>query len=244
MPIGIPQFRYRHGGTMRSVFAVRGARVGAVVALLGALTWVGIQPAAAHESREVDRFTFVVGFMTEPAYTHIPNAVSLSITETESGEPFEDLFDTLNVDVTFGEETFTSTLRPQFGEPGSYRADFVPTRPGQWTFRFYGTVDGVEVDETFISGPDTFNDVQSLAEESFPAQDPSTGELAERLEQELARVDERLDELGAGGSVAADAGGEAAESSSDALARGLAVGALLVGLGALAAALLVARRRS
>ncbi|HEU4540171.1 MAG TPA: hypothetical protein VFR23_03510 [Jiangellaceae bacterium] len=227
---------------MRSAIATRGVRAGAVVALLAALTWAGTQPAAAHESREVDRFTFVVGFAAEPAYTYIPNAVSLSITETESEEPFEDLGDSLQVDVTFGEETFTSTLRPQFGEPGSYRADFVPSRPGQWTFRFYGTVDGVEVDETFISGPETFNDVHSLSEESFPAQDPSIGELAERLEQELARVNERLDALDGGSTE--DTSGEAAENSSDALARGLSAGALLVGVGALAAALLVGRRRS
>jgi hypothetical protein len=199
------------------------------MALFAALTWAGAQPAAAHESREVDRFTFVVGFLNEPAYTHIPNAVSLSITETESEEPFEDLGDTLNVDVTFGEETFTSTLRPRFGEPGSYRADFVPSRPGQWTFRFYGTAGDVEIDETFISGPETFNDVQSISEESFPVQDPSTGELAERLEQELARVSE---------------GSATAENTSDNLARGLSAGALVVGLGALAAAFLVGRRRS
>ena len=228
---------------MRSAIATRGFRAGAVVALLAALTWAGTQPAAAHESREVDRFTFVVGFVSEPAYTYIPNAVSLSITETESEAPFEDLGDSLQVDVTFGEETFTSTMRPQFGEPGSYRADFVPSRPGQWTFRFYGTVADVQVDETFTSGPETFNDVQSLSEESFPAQDPSIGELAERLEQELARVNERLDALDGGGANE-DTSGEATENSSDALARGLAAGALLVGVGALATALVVSRRRS
>jgi hypothetical protein len=207
------------------------------------VTWAGAQPAAAHERREVDRFTFVVGFLTEPAYTHIPNAVSLSITETESEEPFEDLGDSVNVDVTFGEETFTSTMRPQFGAPGSYRADFVPSRPGQWTFRFYGMVDDVEIDETFVSGPETFNDVQDISAESFPAQDPSTGELAERLEQELARVTERLDQLDGGG-ASENMGGETAENSSDGLARGLSAGALVVGVGALAAAFAAGRRRS
>lgn len=227
---------------MRRSTAARTVRVGAVVALLTALTWIGAQPAAAHESREVDRFTFVVGFLNEPAYTHIPNAVSLSIRDTETEEPFEDLGDSLNVDVTFGDETFTSTMRPQFGSPGSYRADFVPSRPGQWTFRFYGTVGEVEVDETFTSGPDTFNDVQDISEESFPAQDPSTGELAERLERELARVNERLDALDGGGSTDGNPGGEAADN--DGLARGLSAGALVVGVGALAAAFLVGRRRS
>ncbi|HEX6233474.1 MAG TPA: hypothetical protein VFZ63_10140 [Jiangellaceae bacterium] len=229
---------------MRVSIAARSVRVGTVIGVLAVLTWVGAQPAAAHERRDVDRFTFVVGFVSEPAYTHIPNAVSLSITETESEEPVEDLGDALNVDVTFGDEMFTTTLRPQFGSPGSYRADFVPSRPGQWTFHFYGTVGDVEVDETFVSGPETFNDVQDISEASFPAQDPSTGELAERLERELARVNERLDALDGGVSADGGTGGGAAGDSDDTLARGLSAGALVVGVGALAAALLVGRRRS
>lgn len=218
-------------------------RAGIVTALVGGLMWTGTQLASAHESREVDRFTVVVGFHTEPAYTHIPNGVDLAIRETESEEPFEELGDTLQVDVTFGDETFSPELRPRFGEPGRYRADFVPTRPGQWTFRFHGTIDDVEVDETFVSGPDTFDDVHDLAEASFPAQDPSTGELAERLDREIARLGD-----GAGTEeAAADAAEPEAASgnpASDNLARGLSAVALLLGLAALGAALALGRRRS
>jgi hypothetical protein len=204
------------------------ARLSAIVALLGTLLWAGAQPASAHESREVGPYTFVVGFLDEPAYTHIPNAVSLSISDTATEAPVEDLGDTLEVDVTFGDESFTSTLRPRFGEPGQYQADFVPSRPGQWTFRFYGTVGDLEVDETFVSGPDTFNDVNSLSEESFPVNDPSTGELAERLDQELARVNERVEENSSG--------------STDEVALVLSGVALLLGAGALVTALLVRRK--
>jgi hypothetical protein len=211
-----------HGFTRQVV------RSGAVVALLGTVFWAGAQPASAHESREVGPYTFVVGFLEEPAYTHIPNAVSLAISDTATEAPFEDLGDTLEVDVTFGDETFTSTLRPLFGEPGQYRADFVPSRPGQWTFQFHGTVGDLDVDETFVSGPDTFNDVNSLSEESFPVNDPSTGELAERLDQELARVNERVEENSSG--------------SADEVALVLSVVALLLGAGAMVTAVLGRRR--
>jgi hypothetical protein len=101
---------------MRPAIAARKVRAGAVIGVLAAVTWAGVHPAAAHERRDVDRFTFVVGFLAEPAYTHIPNAVSLSITETESEEPFEKLGDALNVDVTFGEETFTGSSYLRWGE--------------------------------------------------------------------------------------------------------------------------------
>lgn len=216
---------------------VTAARLGAVVALVGAaLAWVGIQPAAAHETREVGRFTFVVGFSAEPAYSNIPNGVSLSITDTASGKPFVDLVDTLDVDVMFGEQTMTMTMDPAFvvgvfGTPGEYTADFVPSRPGQYTFHFHGTVGGVPIDEEFVSGPETFNDVEELSAAAFPVQDPSTGELAERLEQEIARMNEQIARQAESG------------SSSDGLARGLSIAALVVGIGALGTAVVLVRRR-
>jgi hypothetical protein len=224
-----------------------------VVALAAMLLMVlAAQSASAHETREVDGFTFVVGFLNEPAFAGIPNGVSLSITETESEEPFVDLTDTLEVDVTFGDETMTMTMSPAFrvgvfGTPGEYNADFVPSRPGVYEFRFHGTVGDVEVDETFVSGPDTFDEVQSVAEASFPVQDPSTGELAELLERETARLNERIDELESSHgdeSASADAEEDVEEvaGGSDSTARALGVGALLLGAGALGTAVLARRK--
>ena len=218
---------------MRTVTAttVRTVRLGMIVALTAVIMLIGTQPASAHESREVDRFTFVVGFAAEPAYAGIPNGVSLSITDTASGQPFVDLEDTLDVDIIFGEETLTMTMTPAFivgvfGEEGAYTADFVPSRPGQYEFHFHGTVGDVEIDEEFVSGPETFNDVEDISEASFPVQDPTTGQLADRLEQEITRLNEQAD-----------------ESATDEVARWLAAGGLLLGAAALGTAVVAMRRR-
>jgi hypothetical protein len=211
-------------------------RSGMVVALAATLMCINTSPATAHETRQVGRFTFVVGFSGEPAYTNIPNAVSLSITETASEDPFVDLTDTLDVDVRFGGQTMTKTMEPAFivgvfGTPGEYTADFVPSRPGQYTFHFHGTVGGVQIDEEFVSGPETFNDVEDLSAASFPAKDPSTGELAERLDQEIARLSD-------------EASDQESESTSDDVALWLAAGAGLVALVALGTAIVAVRRRA
>jgi hypothetical protein len=133
----------------------------------------------------------VVGFGTEPAYAGQPNSVQLIL--EHDGEPVVDLGNTLDVEVSFGEETIALELEPnfavgEFGEPGDYRAWFIPTRTGEYTFHFTGTIDGEDVDETFVSGPDTFGPLQDPAEIQFPVQDPSNGELAERVEQESQRT--------------------------------------------------------
>ena len=49
----------------------------------------------------------------------------------------------------------------EFGTLGDYRAWFIPTSAGQYTFHFTGKIDGQSVDETFTSGPKTFDDVVS-----------------------------------------------------------------------------------
>jgi len=211
-----------------AAIAVRTVRLGMIVALTAAIMLIGTQPASAHETREVDRFTFVVGI---PAYAGIPNGVSLSITDTASGQPFVDLEDTLDVDIIFGEETLTMTMNPAFvvgvfGTEGEYTADFVPSRPGQYTFHFHGTVGDVEVDEEFVSGPETFSDVEDISEASFPVQDPTTGQLADRLEQEITRLNEQVD-----------------DAATDEVARWLAAGALVLGAAALGTALVAMRRR-
>lgn len=208
------------------------------VALATAMLALLAGPAAAHEGREVDRFTFVVGFVQEPAFSHIPNAVDLRISETGTGEPYVDLTDTLEVDVIFGDETLTLPIRPFFrvdtyGTPGEYGAWFVPSRPGQYTFRFHGTIDDVEIDEEFVSGPETFNDVDDISAAMFPAQDSSLGELNERLEREVQRLNARVDELGGeDADVEPATAAEGADGEADWVARGLGIVALLVGAGA------------
>ena len=94
--------------------------------------------------------------------------------------PIEGLAQTLQVEVTYlgsGEST-TLQFRPAYQDPGHYLADVIPTQPGPYRFRFFGTIEGKEVDEVFDSGPDTFADVEDQTLLHFPTTLPSARELA------------------------------------------------------------------
>ncbi len=177
-------------------------------------------PALAHERRTEGGVQAVVGWATEPAYVGYPNAVQLRLSDT-AGAPIADLAaDELKVEVSFGDQkTAPLPLSPAFNSPGEYRAPLMPTRSGNYSFRFFGTVKGEAYDQTYTSGEETFDAPKNPAEVSFPAKDPTVGELAARVEQ-LGGAD----------------GGDTSTSSSDSagkLGLGLAVAALALAVFAL-----------
>jgi hypothetical protein len=61
----------------------------------------------------------------------------------------------------------TLTLEPT-GTPGSYTAAVIPTAAGDYSFHIFGTINGDQVDETFTSGPNTFDTVTDAATLQFP----------------------------------------------------------------------------
>jgi hypothetical protein len=199
-------------------------------------------PADAHEDRDVGGFAVAVGFGQEPAYAGQPNSVQLLL--SKDGNPVTDLGDTLAVAVGFGDQSRDLSLEPffeigEFGTPGDYRAWFIPTRAGRYSFHFTGTIRGTKIDETFTSGPKTFDDVVSPADVEFPVQDPTNGELADRIDREIPRL----------GSSIADAKASADRSVASAAhdasgARNLAlVGGVLGALGLIAAIAAIAMTR-
>jgi hypothetical protein len=169
----------------------RKATTGSALAVLSVSTLIlTAPPASAHETREVGEYEFVVGWWTEPAFANQPNGPEVTI--SRAGKPVVEGV-ALSVEVIFGEETSTYELEPAFivgifGDPGNYNADLVPTRPGTWEYRIYGTVGEAEVDETFTSGPETFGDIQDPAENAFPVGDPNNAELSERIQTESDRL--------------------------------------------------------
>lgn len=142
------------------------------------------RPAAAHERRTVaGLYTFVAGFIAEPVFLEEPNGIDLRVSDAQSNEPIEGVEKTLKADITAGGQTKTVELRARFGQKGAYTSDVIPTKDGQWVFRFYGTVNGTAIDERFESGPGRFNEPQSKAALQFPVQQPSVADLAARLER-------------------------------------------------------------
>lgn len=213
--------------SMRAMFAA---------SLCGALMLLGEAPALAHEGRKLGDLEMEVGWGTEPAYAGEANSVQILL--VHDGKPVVDLGDTLDVEVAFGDQTQSFPLEPffeegEFGTPGDYRAWLFPTTSGQYSFHFTGTIDGEDIDETFTSGPSTFADVENPQSVEFPVQQPSTGELAERID----RVEPRL--ASAIGDVQDDVQATADDASSAKTIGliGLVVGAigLIVAIVALAA---------
>lgn len=169
-----------------------------MVALAVAVAVAGATPAVAHEPRDTGGFHLVVGWGEEPPYTGVKNTVHVTVSEANGGPPVTDVAGSLQVEVMKGSETRTLSLEANFGvgafgAPGDYRAGLIPTRPGTYTFRVIGSIRGQSVDESFTSSPATFDDVQDVAEIQFPAKDPSTGQLATRMDREIPRLATRVE---------------------------------------------------
>jgi hypothetical protein len=153
--------------------------------------WAGM--ASAHEGRQIGRYRLAVGFGDEPAYAGQKNSVQVLISNA-AGKPVTDLGDTLKVMVMMGKQTMDMALEPffevgEFGTPGDYRAFFIPSAPGRFTFHLHGTINGQKVSQSFTSSPSTFSDVQDPARAAFPKLDqPTTGQMAQRLDRESARL--------------------------------------------------------
>ncbi len=156
-------------------------RIGRVVVLGAVLALIaGVGTAQAHESREIGDYTFVVGFLDEPVYAGQKSGLDLRIAIGET--PLEGAEETLQAEVIFGQQSRDLQIEPRFGEPGTYRSVFFPTAAGPYTFRISGQLDGVEIDESFTSGPETFSEVQDTAGGQFPVVYPAVGDLARDAE--------------------------------------------------------------
>jgi hypothetical protein len=194
-------------------------------------------PASAHEEKKVGKYHLVVGFGDEPAYAGEKNSVQLILADAND-KPVTDLTDTLKVAVTTGSsEPLQLSMEPffevgEFGTPGDYRAFFIPTAPGSYSFHFTGTIKGQKVDQTFKSGPQSFSDIEDPAQVQYPVKQPTGGQLATRADRETARVDAALTQ-------------EQDQAKDDAAsARTLAIVGLIVGaLGLVAAIVALARGR-
>ena len=149
--------------------------------------------SAAHERRQVGAYVMRVGWGDEPAFAGVKNAVQLLLSDA-SGKPITDLPEDLKVEVIFGAQKtaplpLDAAFGKNFGRPGDFRAALIPTRPGNYTFHFIGSLNGQRIDQSFTSSDKTFDPVQGAAAIEFPAKDPSLGELAEKLDRIGSRLE-------------------------------------------------------
>jgi hypothetical protein len=211
---------------------------GVILCLAAAIAMGTAAPALAHEARHVGELHFVVGFGDEPAYAGQKNSVQLILADADD-KPITELGDSLNVEVIFGDQMMELALEPnfevgEFGTPGDYRAWFFPTRPGAYTFHFFGSIGNQEIDESFTSSPTTFSEVSDPSQVEFPVKDPPVAQVAQRINREVPRLTKAI-------AAQQTSAKEEADSAKTVAYLGIAVGALGVILGA--AALVVSRRR-
>lgn len=104
--------------------------------------------ALAHESRQLGEYKVVIGFLNNPAFAGFPNSVDLRVMKGD--QPVEGLEQTLQVELIAPKgEKMLLELRKAHGQPGYYRGWFIPGVPGDYQFRIFGKIGGLEVNETF-----------------------------------------------------------------------------------------------
>jgi hypothetical protein len=194
-----------------------------LVAVVVGLVLLPAATASAHGDGHIGDLEYTIGFGTEPAYAGQPNSVELLL--VHDGQPVTDLrAGEVQVEVSFGDASTTFDMEPnfaldEFGDPGDYRAWFVPSEAGPYTFHFTGEVDGEEFDVEMSSGADTFSEVLPLADSMFPPVNvPSTDQLVARIEQESQRTQAAQD--------AADAANDEASSAKTTATIAVILGAL------------------
>jgi hypothetical protein len=156
------------------------------ILLLAAVGLAVLAPAtaSAHERRTVaDDYAIQAGMLVEPALEGQLNGMFLRVTRAANNDGVEGVHQTLKAEVVTGTSAMPIRLQPSYSEPGSYIGDFVPTRPGAYSFRLSGTIDGRPVSEVF-----QVDDVDALA----PLQFPDRGLSAAELQRMQATTDGRL----------------------------------------------------
>ena len=130
------------------------------------------------------------------------------------------------------------SLYPTRGVPGRYTAVLIPTSPGVYQFSVRGTVEGTQIDESFLSkgGGGGFDDIRSAADLQFPETLPQIRELESAVRGALETAQRAQDTA-----LAASQEDEVSALLIVAMALG-AAGASL-GAAALVAAVRLSRRR-
>jgi hypothetical protein len=203
----------------------------AALAAVAALFAVSIT-TLGHEGREVGEYELDAGFLNEPAYEGEPNAALLEIVKIGTGgaadEPVIGIADRLKVEVTHVPSNTTKAMTLEESEgPGQYLANFIPTAPGEYRFHFTGDINGMKLDETFTSGPNTFAEVESAREVQFPLQLGSSREIEAAVR---------------GAQTSIDSVQSSADTARQIAIVGMAVGAVGLAVGGLGVALAMRKR--
>ncbi len=146
-----------------------------------------------HESQNAVIMSGPITSMTSEMTTKLgPETPSVTAQTLPTSDRVTGLASTLQVEVAHI-PTSASRVMPLtevFNDPGHYVAEFVPTAPGDYRMRFFGSIEGNAVDETFDSRPDTFDTVVPSDAIQFPVVLESNREIQNAAQGALNTVQE------------------------------------------------------
>lgn len=132
-------------------------------------------PAAAHEHVTVGEYELTVGWRVEPVVAGSLNGLDLGIVNGTQA-PVLGAEASLQAVLSSGTASVMKELDPQFGRPGWYTFDVIPTRAGNYSVRLMGTLGTTSVDVVVA-----LDNVRAASEVAFPVADPTASELQARL---------------------------------------------------------------
>jgi len=163
-----------------------------LVIAVGAIVLMRSAAVSTHERQVVGQYRLTIGWGDEPAFSGLKNAVEVDVSDA-AGAPVTDPEGSLAVEVSFGDERTSLALVRSGQQPGRFRAWLVPTRPGTYSFHITGKIKGQTIDASSTCSDKTFACVTDVSDVQFPAKDPSTAQLADRLSRTLPRVEGATD---------------------------------------------------
>lgn len=150
-----------------------------VVALMVAFPLV-VRPVAAHTHVVVGEYELIAGWRGEPPTAGFVNGLDLGIQRHFPNGTTVWVTGVMSLNATLSIGPFTSakhSLDPQFGRPGWYTFDVIPSRPGTYTLRLNGTLGSTPVNVSV-----DLDSVAPASDLAFPISDPTPSDLQGRLD--------------------------------------------------------------
>ena len=142
----------------------------ATAVLTLAMASAALPLAHAHQSIEVTdgAYRVIVGYLVNPPYTNVLNGIDLAVRDA-NGNPVTGLEKSLDAWVMgpAGSEV-KLTLRANRDKEGWYTGDFLPTAPGDYTFRVKGYVGTTAIDLLFDHVAHTEPAIMDIKDISLP----------------------------------------------------------------------------
>ncbi|HTS14754.1 MAG TPA: hypothetical protein VMH24_03745 [Candidatus Sulfotelmatobacter sp.] len=140
------------------------------------LVLAAVVPVFAHQQVDFGPYHLEIGFIDEPVYVGDKSGLEFDVFNGDN--PVEGLEKTLKAQVIYQGQSRDLDIEPETDDSDNfYRAYFIPTAAGPYTFHIYGTIEGMAFDQSYTSSPTGFDEVQDAAPGEFPVQLPTLAEL-------------------------------------------------------------------